>query len=99
MTAASGSVRREIDHVRRSILSDLAIPCPIQARRRETGWSHWCHDRSGRMSSQGSALKLELTTPAIPLPERDIMANAIVMTGFGPPDVLKWAQVPLPEPG
>jgi NADPH:quinone reductase-like Zn-dependent oxidoreductase len=27
------------------------------------------------------------------------MPNAIVMTGFGPPDVLKWAQVPLLEPG
>ena len=27
------------------------------------------------------------------------MPNASVMTGFGPPDVLKWAQVPLPEPG
>jgi NADPH:quinone reductase-like Zn-dependent oxidoreductase len=27
------------------------------------------------------------------------MPDAIVMTGFGPPDVLKWAQVPLPEPG
>jgi NADPH:quinone reductase-like Zn-dependent oxidoreductase len=27
------------------------------------------------------------------------MPNAIVMTGYGPPDVLKWAEVPLPEPG
>ena len=27
------------------------------------------------------------------------MPDAIVMTGFGPPDVLKWAKVPLPEPG
>src|SRR5437588_2730621 len=27
------------------------------------------------------------------------MSNAIVMTGYGPPEVLKWAQVPLPEPG
>jgi NADPH:quinone reductase-like Zn-dependent oxidoreductase len=27
------------------------------------------------------------------------MPNAIVMTGYGPPEVLKWAQVPLPEPG
>ena len=27
------------------------------------------------------------------------MPNAIVMTAFGPPDVLKWGQVPLPEPG
>jgi NADPH:quinone reductase-like Zn-dependent oxidoreductase len=27
------------------------------------------------------------------------MPNAIVMTGYGPPDVLKWAGVPLPEPG
>jgi len=27
------------------------------------------------------------------------MTNAVVMTGYGPPDVLKWAQVPLPEPG
>jgi NADPH:quinone reductase-like Zn-dependent oxidoreductase len=27
------------------------------------------------------------------------MPNAVVMTGYGPPEVLKWAQVPLPEPG
>src|SRR6202042_2094914 len=34
------------------------------------------------------------------LPERRIaMPNAVVMTGYGPPDVLKWAQVPLTEPG
>ena len=26
------------------------------------------------------------------------MPNAIVMTGYGPPEVLKWAQVPLQEP-
>jgi NADPH:quinone reductase-like Zn-dependent oxidoreductase len=27
------------------------------------------------------------------------MPNAIVMTKVGPPEVLKWAQVPLPDPG
>src|SRR5580693_2038784 len=27
------------------------------------------------------------------------MPNAIVMAGYGPPEVLKWAAVPLPEPG
>lgn len=27
------------------------------------------------------------------------MPNAVVMTGYGPPDVLKWAEVPVPEPG
>ncbi len=27
------------------------------------------------------------------------MPNAVVMTGYGPPEVLQWAQVPLPEPG
>ena len=27
------------------------------------------------------------------------MPNAIVMTEYGPPEVLKWALVPLPEPG
>jgi len=27
------------------------------------------------------------------------MPNAVVMTGYGPPEVLKWAAVPLPEPG
>jgi hypothetical protein len=31
--------------------------------------------------------------------EGTAMPNAIVMTGYGPPEVLKWAQVPLPEPG
>jgi hypothetical protein len=25
--------------------------------------------------------------------------NAVVMTGYGPPEVLKWAGAPLPEPG
>ena len=27
------------------------------------------------------------------------MPNAVVMTGYGPPEVLKWAEVPLTEPG
>ena len=27
------------------------------------------------------------------------MPNAVVMTGYGPPEVLRWARVPLPEPG
>ena len=27
------------------------------------------------------------------------MSNAVVMTGYGPPEVLKWTGVPLPEPG
>ena len=27
------------------------------------------------------------------------MPNAIVMTGYGPPEVLQWAPVALPEPG
>src|SRR5690348_8126155 len=27
------------------------------------------------------------------------MPNAVVMTGYGPPEVLTWAAVPLPEPG
>ena len=27
------------------------------------------------------------------------MPNAVVMTRYGPPEVLKWAAVPLPEPG
>jgi NADPH:quinone reductase-like Zn-dependent oxidoreductase len=27
------------------------------------------------------------------------MPNAVVMTGYGPPEVLTWACVPLPEPG
>jgi hypothetical protein len=26
------------------------------------------------------------------------MPNAVVMTGYGPPEVLKWAHLPLPEP-
>src|SRR4051794_31708865 len=26
------------------------------------------------------------------------MPNAVVMSGYGPPEVLKWAPVPLPEP-
>ena len=31
--------------------------------------------------------------------EGTAMTNAVVMTGYGPPEVLKWAAVPLPEPG
>jgi hypothetical protein len=31
--------------------------------------------------------------------EGTVMANAVVMTGYGLPEVLKWAGVPLPEPG
>ena len=27
------------------------------------------------------------------------MPNAVVMTGYGPPEVLKWDEVPLTEPG
>jgi NADPH:quinone reductase-like Zn-dependent oxidoreductase len=27
------------------------------------------------------------------------MPDAVVMTGYGPPEVLTWAQVPPPEPG
>ena len=27
------------------------------------------------------------------------MPNAVVMTGYGPPEVLKWIGVPLTEPG
>jgi NADPH:quinone reductase-like Zn-dependent oxidoreductase len=27
------------------------------------------------------------------------MSNAVVMAGYGPPDVLRWAEVGLPEPG
>jgi NADPH:quinone reductase-like Zn-dependent oxidoreductase len=27
------------------------------------------------------------------------MPNAVVMTGYGPPEVLNWAEAPLPEPG
>src|SRR3984885_14099230 len=27
------------------------------------------------------------------------MPNAVVMTGYGPPEVLRWVAVPLPEPG
>ena len=31
--------------------------------------------------------------------EGTAMPNAVVMTGYGPPEVLKWAQAPLPELG
>ena len=31
--------------------------------------------------------------------EGTAMPNAVVMTGYGPPEVLKWAGVPLREPG
>src|ERR1700758_3987069 len=38
-------------------------------------------------------------TEAATRKEGTTMPNAVVMTGYGPPDVLKWAAVPLPEPG
>ena len=31
--------------------------------------------------------------------EGTTMPNAVVMTGYGPPEMLKWASVPLREPG
>src|ERR1700745_3144028 len=31
--------------------------------------------------------------------EGTVMPHAVVMTGYGPPEVLKWAAVPRPEPG
>jgi NADPH:quinone reductase-like Zn-dependent oxidoreductase len=31
--------------------------------------------------------------------EGTAMPNAVVMTGYGPPEVLQWDEVPLPEPG
>jgi NADPH:quinone reductase-like Zn-dependent oxidoreductase len=27
------------------------------------------------------------------------MPNASVLTGYGPPEVLEWKEVPVPEPG
>src|SRR5438270_13513280 len=38
-------------------------------------------------------------TEAATRKEGTAMPNAVVMTGYGPPEVLKWAGVPLPEPG
>jgi NADPH:quinone reductase-like Zn-dependent oxidoreductase len=38
-------------------------------------------------------------TEAATRKEGTTMTNAVVMTGYGPPEVLKWAAVPLPEPG
>ena len=34
-----------------------------------------------------------------PYQEGTAMPNAVVMTRYGPPEVLKWAEVPLREPG
>src|SRR5579859_5106103 len=38
-------------------------------------------------------------TEAATRKEGTAMPNAVVMTGYGPPEVLKWAGVPLREPG
>ena len=40
-----------------------------------------------------------LSRPARRYQEGAAMSNAVVMTGYGPPEVLKWTSVPLPEPG
>src|SRR3984885_13453740 len=38
--------------------------------------------------------------PGRPLRQKGTaMPNAVVMTGYGPPEVLKWAEAPLREPG
>src|SRR6202030_4376713 len=40
-----------------------------------------------------------MTGPPGRCQEGTAMPNAVVMTGYGPPEVLKWAPVPMPEPG
>src|SRR6202030_1993523 len=40
-----------------------------------------------------------MTGPPGRCQEGTAMPNAVVMTGYGPPEVLKWTPVPLPEPG
>src|SRR6185312_7157330 len=60
--------------------------------------------RRGAATAQRTTNTLKLPFAAIlpgPLPRRKgtVMPNAVVMTGYGPPEVLKWAAVPLPEPG
>src|SRR6185437_2155816 len=87
-----GSVTTDI----RSLEMTKAQPRPGEAGRR-------LH-RRGAATAQRTTNTLKLPFAAIlpgPLPRRKgtVMPNAVVMTGYGPPEVLKWAAVPLPEPG
>src|ERR1700750_2374010 len=63
---------------------------------------HPCTARPIQQEPAGSE-RAEITvrghTEAATRKEGTAMPNAIVMTGYGPPEVLKWAAVPLPEPG
>src|SRR2546422_774420 len=58
-------------------------------------------DRWSRRGRTTNTLKLPFAAIPRPLLGRKgtAMPNAIVMTGYGPPEVLKWAGVPLREPG
>src|SRR6266700_5164947 len=58
-------------------------------------------DRWSRRGRTTNTLKLPFAAIPRPRPGRKgtAMPNAVVMTGYGPPEVLKWAGVPLREPG
>src|SRR3981081_3537083 len=57
----------------------------------------WSMEQQARYREHAE-LPFEAHTGSLP-GRRTAMPNAVVMTGYGPPEVLKWAQVPLPEPG
>ncbi len=55
-------------------------------------------DETGNRSTTNS-LKLPVAAAGAAARKVTPMPNAIVMTGYGPPEVLKWAAVRMPEPG
>src|SRR5258707_3329689 len=57
-----------------------------------------CNERP-EVAVRGHAGRCQEGTAMPSYQEGTAMPNAVVMTGYGPPEVLKWAQVPLPEPG
>src|SRR5258707_8968278 len=57
------------------------------------------HNDHAEVAVRGHAGRCQEGTAMPSYQEGTAMPNAVVMTGYGPPEVLKWAGVPLPEPG
>src|SRR6478672_4534454 len=57
------------------------------------------HNDHAEVAVRGHAGRCQEGTAMPSYQEGTAMPNAVVMTGYGPPEVLTWAQVPLPEPG
>src|SRR5258707_13297493 len=73
-----------------------------RCRRRRPTWpveQGTPHNEHAEVAVRGHAGRCQEGTAMPSYQEGTVMPNAVVMTRYGPPEVLKWAQVPLPEPG